>query len=106
MQQTKKKLCLDFDTIYGYYQSRFGSLGPSYKGVPMRLKAQIFYTSQAGWVQIKFIFVAYEMSNTFLDHMQLDLGRYLLLFGLYNLKYVNRNSRFGPFKPIFGPWQA
>ena len=47
----------------------------------MPLKAQIFYTSQYGWVQLKFIFVAYEMSNTFLDHMQLDLGRYLLPFG-------------------------
>ena len=81
MQETKNILCVDVDTIYGYYQSRFGSLGPSYKGVPMPLKAQIFYTSQAGWVQIKFIFVAYEMSNTFLDHMQLDLGRYLLPFG-------------------------
>ena len=26
-------LCVNVDTIYGYYQSRFGSLGPSYKGV-------------------------------------------------------------------------
>ena len=81
MQQTKIFLCVDVDTIYGYYQSRFGSLGPSYKGVPIPLKAQNFYTSHSGWVQIKFIFVAYEMSNTFLDHMQLDLGRYLLPFG-------------------------
>ena len=46
----------------------------------MPLKAQNFYTSHSGWVQIKFIFVAYEMSNTFLDHMQLDLDRYLLPF--------------------------
>ena len=98
-------LCLDVDTIYGYYQSRFGSLGPSYKGVPMPLKAQNFYTSHSGWVQIKFIFVAYEMSNTFLDHMQLDLGRYHLPFGRYSLKYLSRNSRFWPFKPISGPWQ-
>ena len=28
-------LCVDVDTIYGYYQSRFGSPGPSYKGVPI-----------------------------------------------------------------------
>ena len=35
MQQTTKNLCVDVDTIYGYYQSRFGSLGLSYKGVPM-----------------------------------------------------------------------
>ena len=28
--------------LYGYYQSRFGSLGLSYRGVPMPLKAQIF----------------------------------------------------------------
>ena len=28
-------LCVDVDTIYGYYQSRFGSLGLSYKVVPM-----------------------------------------------------------------------
>ena len=100
MQQTKKILCVDVDTIYGYYQSRFGSLGPSYKGVPMPLKAQKFYTSHSGWVQIKFIFVAYEMSNTFLDHMQLDLGRYHLPFGRYSLKYLSRNSRFWPFKPV------
>ena len=32
MQHTKNFLCVDVDTIYGYYQSRFGSLGPSYKG--------------------------------------------------------------------------
>ena len=102
MQRTKIFLCVDVDTIYGYYQSRFGSLGPSYKGVPMPLKAQKFYTSHSGWVQIKFIFVAYEMSNTFLDHMQLDLGRYHLPFGRYSLKYLSRNSRFWPFKPIFG----
>ena len=25
-------LCVNVDTIYGYYQSRFSSLGPSYKG--------------------------------------------------------------------------
>ena len=105
MQQTKIFLCLDVDTIYGYYQSRFGSLGPSYKGVPMPLKAQNFYTSHSGWVQIKFIFVAYEISYTFLDHMQLDLGRYHLPFGRYSLKYLSRNSRFWPFKPISGPWQ-
>ena len=74
-------MCVDVDTIYGYHQSRIGLLGPSYKGVRMPLKAQFFYTSQSGWVQIKFFFVAYEMSNTFLDHMQLDLGRYLLPFG-------------------------
>ena len=24
--------CVNVDTIYGYYKSRFGSLGPSYKG--------------------------------------------------------------------------
>ena len=77
MQETEIFLCVGVDTIYAYYQSRFGSLGLSYKGVPMRLKAQIFYTPQAGWVLLKFIFVVYEMSNTFLDHMQLDLGRYL-----------------------------
>ncbi len=74
MQQTKIFLCVDVDTIYGYYQSRFGSLGPSYKGVPMPLKAKKHCTPQSGWVLLKFIFVAYEMSNTFLDHMQLDLG--------------------------------
>ena len=28
----EKILCVNVDTIYGYYQSRFGSLGPSYKG--------------------------------------------------------------------------
>ena len=81
MQQTKIFLCVDVDTIYGYYQSRFGSLGPSYKGVPMPLKAKKKLHPQSGWVLLKFIFVAYEMPNTFLDHMQLDLGRYLLPFG-------------------------
>ena len=94
MQQTKIFLCVDVDTIYGYYQSRFGSLGPSYKGVPMPLKAQIFYTSQSGWVQLKFIFVAYEMSNTFLDHMQLDLGRYLLPFGrAHQMSKVSKSAQ-------------
>ena len=72
MQQTKIFLCPDVGTIYGYYQSRFGSLGPSYKGVPMPLKAKKNCTPQSGWVLLKFIFVVYEMSNTSLDHMQLD----------------------------------
>ena len=77
MRETKKFLCVDVDTIYGYYQSRFGSLGPSYKGVPMPLKAEIFYTSQAGFVQIKFIAIAHDIKLTFLDNLQLVLGRYL-----------------------------
>ena len=47
----------------------------------MPLKAKKNCTPQSGWVLLKFIFVVYEMSNTFLDHMQLDLGRYLLPFG-------------------------
>ena len=76
MQQTKIFLCVDVDTIYGYYQSRFGSLGPSYKGVPMPLKAEIFYTSQAGFVQIKFIAIAHDIKLTFHDNIQLVLGRY------------------------------
>ena len=77
MQQTTKCLCVDVDTIYGYYQSRFGSLGPSYKGVPMPLKAQIFYTSQAGFMQIKFIAIAHDIKLTFLDNLQLVLSRCL-----------------------------
>ena len=77
MQQTKIFLCLDVDTIYGYYQSRFGSLGPSYKGVHMPLKAEIFYTSQAGWVQLKFIDIAHDIKLVVLDNLQLVLGRYL-----------------------------
>ena len=36
MQETNYFLWMDVDTIYGYYQSRFSSLGPSYKG-------EIFY---------------------------------------------------------------
>ena len=75
MQQTKIFLCVDVDTIYGYYLSRFGSLGLSHKGVPMPLKAKKNCTPQSGWVLLKFIFVVYEMSNTFHHHMQLDLGR-------------------------------
>ena len=39
-----KFLCVDVGTIYGYYQSRFGSLGLSYKGVPMPFYAQLFCT--------------------------------------------------------------
>ena len=102
MQQTKIFLCVDVDTIYGYYQSRFGSLGPSYKGVPMPLKAQIFYTSQSGWVLLKFIFVVYEMSNTFLDHMQLDLGRYLLPFGrAHQMSKVSKSDP--PLPPPLSP---
>ena len=77
MQQTKIFLCVDVDTIYGYYQSRFGSLGPSYKGVPMPLKAQNFYTSHSGWAQIRFIYIAHDIKLTFLDNLQLDLGRCL-----------------------------
>ena len=100
MQQTKFFLCVDVDTIYGYYQSRFGSLELSYKGVHMRLNAQIFYTPQAGWVLLKFIFVVYEMSNTFLDHMQLDLGRYLLPFGrAHQMSKVSKSAHLAPLLP-------
>ncbi len=85
--------------IYGYYQSRVGPLGLSCKGVPMQLKAQKNCTPQSGWVLLKFIFVVYEMSNTFLDHMQLDLGRYLLPFG--RAHQMSKVSKFAqPLPPL------
>jgi len=77
MQQTKIFLCVDVDTIYGYYQSRFGSLGPSYKGVHMPLKAEIFYTPQFSWVGLEFSYIVHDIKLVVLDNLQLVLGRYL-----------------------------
>ena len=60
------------------------------------------FAPQSGWVQLKFIFVAYEMSNTFLDHMQLDLGRYLLPFGrAHQMSQVSKSVH--PHPPPLAP---
>ena len=77
MQQTKKILRVDVDTIYVYYQSRFGLLGPSYKGVHMPLKAEIFYTPQFSWVGLEFSYIAHDIKLVVIDNLQLVLGRYL-----------------------------
>ena len=51
-------------------------------------------------MQLKFIFVAYEMRNTFLDHMQMDLGRYLLWFGrAHQMSQVSQSAQLSSMLP-------